>query len=751
MVDPHLHGAADAAMKEERYNRARYGLPSLIGALPDPDAVFRKAGLDHWMARELSADPHLYGAISQRRSALLDLEFRIDAGGKIPGIKEKAAAEMYADILENITGGEGLDRNSLFALLGQASLYGFQPVEIIWETGQSEWRPVRFRDRPQEWFGWDSATEEFRFYKLGDLAGEPVPPEKILLPRHYPTFHNPMGEKVLSRCFWPVTFKKGGLRFWAQLLERFGQPWLIGKGNPGDADNLLTALERMYQNAIAVLPQGAEVDIREAAAGKGEDFERFARYQDAAISEVVIGQTLSMNVDGKGSYAAAETHNQVRKDIAYGDAKITASALNRLARMVTDFNFGPAVAAPKAIFYEENAPRKELMDRDKLFVDMGYRPAKEYLEKTFNVQLEPYAGSTTDKSGRAPHEQTANALLNSLAPEGEGESDAIASMAMAQAAQVAKRTADAIAARMEKAADFEEAKLILRELAGETPASLASFAEILGDAQILARGIGTAEVMAETPSPALANSDMPELGVKFGLLTPDAAIAYLKAKGYALSWGWRDVRQEEHALSFTVAKCMRLDILKDIKDALEKAQVEGHPFAQFKKGLAPMLQEKGWWGESPFTVDGAGDPAQLGSDHRLQTIFRVNMQTAYQAGRWKGFWANKESRPYLVYSAVLDRRTRPAHAALHGSVWNIDDPNINQIYPPNGWRCRCTMRSMSPDDLAASGKAVSTELPEGIDRIAPPEWRYNVGIAAQRAEMLQQTLKQKNTDLMEGL
>lgn len=30
-------------------------------------------------------------------------------------------------------------------------------------------------------------------------------------------------------CFWPVAFKKGGMKFWLRFAEKFGSPWVIGK------------------------------------------------------------------------------------------------------------------------------------------------------------------------------------------------------------------------------------------------------------------------------------------------------------------------------------------------------------------------------------------------------------------------------------------------------------------------------------------------------------------------------------------
>ena len=173
-------------------------------------------------------------------------------------------------------------------------------------------------------------------------------------------------------------------------------------------------------------------------------------------------------------------------------------------------------------------------------------------------------------------------------------------------------------------------------------------------------------------------------------LSPAIAIKYFKSKNNKLSWDWYELWQSVHRKSFTIAKAMREDILNDIRTVLDKALEEGKTFQEFQKELKPTLQKKGWWGEVVI-VDSQGnaEKVQLGSIYRLKTIYSVNMQTAYQTGRYKTQIENTDNRPYWQYVAVLDQRTRAEHAQLHDLVFPHDDPFWSSFYPPNGWRCRC--------------------------------------------------------------
>ena len=197
-------------------------------------------------------------------------------------------------------------------------------------------------------------------------------------------------------------------------------------------------------------------------------------------------------------------------------------------------------------------------------------------------------------------------------------------------------------------------------------------------------------------------------------LPPQQAIAYLQAKGYAISWDWDDTWQEAQATAFTVAKATRLDILQDIREAVERALQEGKTLAWFTKELTPVLQAKGWWGRQEHVDRDSGEisQVQLGSAWRLRTIYRTNLQTAYMAGRYAEQLANVEDRPYWMYVAVLDGRTRPSHRAMNGRVFRYDDPIWRQFYPPNGWGCRCRVIALSVSQVERMGLKV--ESSEGM-------------------------------------
>ncbi|OCG27195.1 phage head morphogenesis protein [Gilliamella sp. HK2] len=192
-------------------------------------------------------------------------------------------------------------------------------------------------------------------------------------------------------------------------------------------------------------------------------------------------------------------------------------------------------------------------------------------------------------------------------------------------------------------------------------------------------------------------------------LEPKLAVDYFRSKGFKITWNWQEMSTQAHAQAFTVAKATSLDVLESIQLELDRALAMGITEREFKKNLTPVLQKLGWWGKQ-INVNSRGDAeeVQLGSPKRLSTIYRTNLATAYQAGRYQQQLASSETHPYWQYIATMDNRTRAAHAALHLKVFRYDDSIWQKLYPPNGWGCRCRVRALTKSQVEHEGLTVES-------------------------------------------
>ena len=81
-----------------------------------------------------------------------------------------------------------------------------------------------------------------------------------------------------------------------------------------------------------------------------------------------------------------------------------------------------------------------------------------------------------------------------------------------------------------------------------------------------------------------------------------------------------------------------------------------------------------------------------------------------------------DTHPYWMYDAINDSRTRPSHLAMDGTVLHHSHPWWKTHYTPNGYRCRCTVVSLTE---AQAHKRGISPLPPDAD---PDEgWDYSVG------------------------
>jgi len=225
---------------------------------------------------------------------------------------------------------------------------------------------------------------------------------------------------------------------------------------------------------------------------------------------------------------------------------------------------------------------------------------------------------------------------------------------------------------------------------------------------------------------------------------PKEVIEYFDRRPSRPSFRWDEVAPREHALQFTVARTAGFDVLDDIRAATRKAVVDRIPFDKFRDELVPTLRAKGWWGEKRVTDPRTGEIAkvQLGSLRRLNLIYDANIRSAEAAGDWARIQRVKDVLPYLEYLTSTSERKRPLHLSWVGTTLPVDDGWWATHYPPNGWRCKCRVRSRAMPREGASttrpkldarpwtnGTTGETRLvPAGID----PGWDHNPGRAREQ-------------------
>ena len=356
---------------------------SLANILPDPDIVLKKQGKDIRIYKELLCDPHVFACTQSRKAGVLSLDWEINRG---------LDKDQNAEDIENLL--KKLDIQKLMSDILDATQFGFQPLEIIWKRDKSgHIMPERVTAKPPEWFCFDD-DNNLKFRTKENYYGEIVPDKKFLLALNNPTYNNPYGDRTLSRVFWNVTFKKGGLKFWVVFTEKYGMPHLIGKHPRGstkeETNSLADMLEDMVQDAIAVIPDDSSIEIQEASkSSSAEIYEKLIDKMNTEISKAILGQTLTTEIGATGSYAASNTHMQVRQDIIDSDKKLVEGVINQLIQWIYEINFANA-EVPVFELYEPEDVDLTLAQRDKILSDTGVKFTKEYFIKNYGLEEEDF-------------------------------------------------------------------------------------------------------------------------------------------------------------------------------------------------------------------------------------------------------------------------------------------------------------------------------------------------------------------------
>lgn len=180
------------------------------------------------------------------------------------------------------------------------------------------------------------------------------------------------------------------------------------------------------------------------------------------------------------------------------------------------------------------------------------------------------------------------------------------------------------------------------------------------------------------------------------------AVQFLKGKTVLTKDEYMQLTEESRLTAFTVAGYTEANVLQTFLEKLTAAIEEGTTKETFYQDINAYLTGKGQEGLDPFRAD---------------VIFRTNTQTAFNAGHYKTMSDLEviKYRPYWEYVTAGDGRERESHAAMAGRIYAADDPIWNVWYPPNGYRCRCTVVSRTAEYAKRKGLNVSTKPPYDLD------------------------------------
>lgn len=385
-----------------RANSANFWI-SMLHILPDPDKILNKSGNSVDTYNQMEYDAHIYAEIQKRKALTTSLNLNINRG---------ASSEKYCKLLSDFINSKDHELFSVekksssmdddasdindFVEVGLDCLFhGYQPIEIIWDKIGNIFLPVKLIDKPREWFHFDD-NNFLRFKsKASPYHGELLPDKKFIVFRNKPRYNNPYGTRILSRCFWPWTFKHSSEKWKIQFLEKFATVWAIGKLPRGKENPeyvaLLDSLDEMINSGVAVIPDDGSVELKEPA-GKGSTADMFSnnvKEYNAEISKAIMTVTLLTEVGSSGGNRALGTvMERVAGKVASSDKREPEKRITQLFRWMFDVNgWG---TAPTAELLEPEDYDIERAERDGKLKEQGVRLTKKYYQDKFNLKEDEF-------------------------------------------------------------------------------------------------------------------------------------------------------------------------------------------------------------------------------------------------------------------------------------------------------------------------------------------------------------------------
>ena len=306
-------------------------------------------------------DLHYLGVLQTRKRVVSQI------GVSVEPADDSAEALADAELVRQFFGREELE-DEIFDIL-DAIGKGISVTEVLWELSEQQWMPVRLEYRLPQWFDFEPGGRGW-VVRRPDQGGDWVElePWKYVLHQSAAKSGLPIRGGLARIAAWAWLFKNLTLRDWLRFCEAYGQPIRVGKYDQGasgeDKDVLWRAVANVAADAAAIIPEGMSIEFLQdfTVRGRSNVYADLVAYIDAQLSVAVLGQTLTTQEGGSGSYALGQVHDRVRGDIERSDARQLAATLRRdLVIPIVELNRGPRENYPRVIIRREDTADMQVL------------------------------------------------------------------------------------------------------------------------------------------------------------------------------------------------------------------------------------------------------------------------------------------------------------------------------------------------------------------------------------------------------
>lgn len=145
--------------------------------------------------------------------------------------------------------------------------------------------------------------------------------------------------------------------------------------------------------------------------------------------------------------------------------------------------------------------------------------------------------------------------------------------------------------------------------------------------------------------------------------------------------------------AFTIAGTENIALIAQVKEVAQRSLVEGITPYEFRKEVTALFETAGIMPTNPW---------------HLETVFRTNVNNAYNAARWQQTFESPTEAvelfvPFMQYSTTGAANVCEICEPYNGRIYRRDDPIWNTMYPPNHYNCECIVAPVSTIEAEAEG------------------------------------------------
>ena len=452
-----------------------------------------------------------------------------------------------------------------------------------------------------------------------------------------------------------LVWKKNSRESWAEFSEKFGIPLVSATTSTRDKKEIAriqAMLKALGEAATAVLPTGSQITIHDSAA-KGDPYKVYLEAVNMCnqeISKLIVGGT--MISDSGSSYNQSKTHEKGFGMITEEDKKFIEFIVNK---QILPKLPGWSESDEFAFDRTEQLSLKDLWGIVQGMLQEGAEIEPKWVAEKFNIpvtKFNPKAVAATANFKQAP-------------------------------------TAMAIAVGASGIVWPNYTACCIHPPLGDGGLPVAAWQDIPG----------LKELGEQLLKALYEGKPTTEYQLLRAILTAKQLTA-----GLFDGWGSRRLQIDYNATDNRALAAMEFNLFH-FSATKEKAGVlalnqllidsyknEIRQFNDFRDQALPLLKDM--------------------DVNNLRTEFNMAVATGQNASRYQQFMSEKDTvTSFVQYQTVGDDHVRPAHQALDGRIFSLDDATARRVWPPNSWNCRCEFIQYLGD---AKGKTTSGAEAEKI-------------------------------------